>query len=69
MNNTEISYHVMFGDNLKNKVQLVDKKQNSFLFGQKVVNTRSSKGIIFFQTLRKNLKSHEPTPNLDFSNL
>ena len=69
MNNTEISYHVMFGDNLKNKVQLLDKKQTSFFFGQKVVSTRSTKSISFFQTRRKKLNFHEPTSTPEFSNL
>ena len=48
MSNTEISYHVLFGDNLKEKVILVDKNKTQSFFGQKVVNTRSTKGISFF---------------------
>ena len=69
MNDTEISYHVMFADNLKMKLILVDKKQNSIFFGQKVVNFRSTKGISFFQTGKKKLKIHDPTATTEFSNL
>ena len=69
MNDTEISYHVMFADNLKKKVILVDKKQNSLFFGQKFVIFRSTKGISFFQTRKKKLKIHDPTATPEFSNL
>ena len=70
MNDTEISYHVMFGDNLKKKVILEDRKQNSIFFtGQKVVNFMSTKGMNFFQTRKKKLKIHDPTATPEFSNL
>ena len=69
MNDTEISYHVMFGDNLKKKVILVDKNKTQSFFGQKVVICRSTKGISFFQTRKKKLKIHDPAATPEFSNL